>query len=279
VRTQEENNPISILVNMRGPEISKRKPARIVFPRGQLPEPEHSYRRPFVISLFAHTVVLALLWIFMARSVEVPATGTDEGRPGGGGGGGGPDVSYVVLPPYQSAPLSEATPETPVQEVPPIVLVPTHKLVPITAPLALRVQPTRMLPPAKARGFGPGVNGGPGEGTGTGGGIGSGTGTGHGSGVGPGTGGDGGDILPPSVRFSALPPIENRPQSLRGRSFLVLFTVDELGRVADVTTQPEIGDGDYRQRFLDAMRRYRFNPATRRDGTAVAGHATVTVTL
>jgi len=271
---------VSILQNMRRPNPTSRKPARIVFPRARLPEPEHSYRRPFVISFVLHAVGLGVfIWLSWTRSVNVPATGLGDEPPGGGGGGGGPQVTYVALPPYLASPRAETVPETPVEEVPPVVVTQPHHVIPITAPLEIRVSSSQVLPPAKAVGRRPGVNGGVGEGTGTGGGVGSGTGTGRGSGVGPGTGGDGGDILPPSVRFSALPPIENRPQSLRGRSFLVLFTVDEKGRVMEVTTQPEIGDGDYRKRFLDAMRRYRFNPATRRDGTTVAGHATVTVTL
>lgn len=261
--------------------MTSRKPARIVFPRAQFPEPRHDFRRPLAFSLVFHAVAVGvLIWLGLTHVVDVPATGLGDGPAGGGGGGGSTDVTFIAMPPYQTAASSNVDPEPPVEEeVTPVVIAQTHEVVPITAPLTLRLRPSRTLPPARAPGFGPGVNGGPGQGTGTGGGIGSGTGTGHGSGVGPGTGGDGGDILPPSVRFSALPPIENRPQSLRGRSFLVLFTVDEQGRVTDVTTQPEIGDGDYRKRFLDAMRRYRFNPATRRDGTTVGGHATVTVTL
>ena len=83
----------------------------------------------------------------------------------------------------------------------------------------------------------------------------------------------------PRCGSAHLPPMENRPSSLRGRSFRVLFTVDPQGRVMEVRTEPRIDESGYRRKFLDAMKRYRFNPAKRRDGTAVIGLATVTVTL
>jgi len=200
---------------------------------------------------------------------------------GGGGGGGGEQITYVTLMPRQAAAPSV---ENPVQP-PPVVPRVTRKLPPPQireikpqiAPRAIETQLTPM-PAARAPGSGPGLRGGPGAGTGTGGGIGSGQGTGVGSGVGPGIGGENGDILPPSVRYTFLPP-QPVPEALKGRSFQVLFRVDSTGNVQGVDLEPIIEDASYRRKFLAAMRRFRFNPATRRDGTAVPGQAVIGFTL
>ncbi len=248
-------------------------------PQARFPAPKQPLGRSFGASIALHLVILALLVWRVDAAVEANA-GVDDSRFGGGGGGGGREVTYIVLPPLPDAARRsiEEVETDPVPQVVPVFSPKVLRVVPVEQPIAVRTSrpPLRM---AKARGSGDGITGGPGSGSGSGGGQGAGQGPGIGDGVGPGTGGEGGDVLPPSVRFSALPPMENRPASLRGRSFRVLFTVDPRGRVTSVRTDPRIDESGYRRRFLDAMKRYRFNPATRRDGTAVIGLATVTVTL
>lgn len=248
-------------------------------PQARLPEPEGRFRRPFAISLLLHALVIAL-FMWQAEVILELGMGGDEGPPGGGGGGGGREITYVALSPAPNAPreAEQQEVEETVRPVLPVFTPNVHEIVPMREAVTIKLSRPQ-LRMAKALGSGDGISGGPGSGPGSGGGQGSGRGTGVGSGDGPGTGGEGGDILPPAVRFSALPPMENRPASLRGRSFRVLFTVDQEGRVLDVRTEPRIDDAGYRKKFLDAMRRYRFSPATRRDGTAVVGLATVTVTL
>jgi hypothetical protein len=127
-------------------------------------------------------------------------------------------------------------------------------------------------------GEGPGTGGGPGGGTGTGGGIGSGRGTGLGSGVGPGTGGGGGEIFPPALRYTILPP-EPRPRSVRGRDYQIRLTVAADGRVVDVQIRPEIRDSDYRRRLVAQAYEWKFAPALTRDGTPVRADVIVTMTL
>lgn len=232
-----------------------------------------------VWSIGLHALVLVLvLWQVMPEPAPQDTVGLGIQR-GGGGGGGGRQVTLVALQPLQSAPAPPVTTETvPAPVSVPVVVHHVREVTPQASPIALKTL-QRPLPLARVSGTGPGVQGGPGAGTGSGGGIGSGRGTGQGDGVGPGSGGDGGDVFPPVMRFTVLPPTENRPEEVRGRSYQVIFTVGENGRVIDVEVSPQIADRTYRKKFLDAMRRYRFNPAVRADGTRVVGRAVQTITL
>ena len=259
---------------MTGQERQRRHPTATV------PWVRHRPGWSLALSVLAHAVLLVLI---LRGATAVLDDGTDagpgQGR-GGGGGGGGRTVTYIAM---QAPPAVAAAP---IEHVPPPVTapqLPTRPVVrtistPVTTPVSVRLL-ARPLPMAKVEGSGVGLSGGPGSGTGTGGGVGSGTGTGEGSGEGPGQGGDGGAFFPPSVRFTALPPADNRPESVVGKSFLVYFDVNVRGRVVRVRVEPEIPDPGYRKKFLEAMRRYRFNPAVRRDGTAIPGRAVVTITL
>ncbi len=145
----------------------------------------------------------------------------------------------------------------------------------VIADLLMNARPIQM---ARTIGAGAGVGGARGAGTGSGGGVGGGEGTGSGSGVGPGSGGEGGTVFPPTVRYTFLPPLP-RPGSVQGHTYQVRFAVDEEGRVMDVEVEPRIGDGGYRKKFRETMFRFRFNPATLRDGTRVVGAAVLSFTL
>lgn len=247
-------------------------------PRTLLPEPEQRFRRATIISAAIHIILLgALIWPADGTVDQGPRAG-DPGPRGGGGGGGGPEIRYIAL---QSAPAAPERVDLPiVREVPREIPLPTPTVRDIkptvTVNAELRRPETRLL--ARRIGAGPGSGGGAGAGTGTGGGTGSGEGTGTGSGKGPGTGGDGGDVFPPSVRYTYLPPLPH-PSELQGKTFHVRFFVDENGRVTRVVVDPQIGDADYRKKFLDVMRRFRFKPASLTDGTAVRGETVLSFTL
>ncbi len=254
-----------------------RRPHRL--PRVTVPKTGEAYRRPFVWSTAVHALlIVALLWQGDRLLDRGPAAG-DPGPTGGGGGGGGPRVTYVALQP----PPSPATTATRPVEVPV-----TPQPVPLPVP-EVREIPTRLRPIApptvirattivRRLGQGPGTGGGPGAGTGSGGGIGSGRGTGIGAGVGPGSGGQGGDVFPPTVRYTFLPPLP-RPSALQGKTFHVRFVVDIEGRVVEVGVEPDMRDAGYRRKFLDVMRRFRFRPATLADGTSVTGETVLSFTL
>ena len=246
-------------------------------PRTQLPEPEQRFRRATVISAVMHIALLAwLMWPGRTPVDDGPLAG-DLGPRGGGGGGGGPEIRYIAL---QSAPAVSEEELPVVTEVPDQIPLPTPTIREIRpavrAPAELRTPETRLL--ARRIGAGPGSGGGAGAGTGTGGGIGSGEGTGMGSGTGPGTGGSGGDVFPPSVRYTYLPPLPH-PNELQGQTFHVRFFVDPEGRVTRVVVDPEIANSDYRKKFLDVMRRFRFKPASKSDGTPVSGETVLSFTL
>lgn len=249
------------------------------YPTATVPWVRHRGTWPAMWSLAFHGLLLALiLWNVARAAPPAPSAGLGV-LAGGGGGGGGRQVTLIAVQPLQSAPAPQvATEPVPVPVEVPVVAREIRNITPQVAPVAIKPL-ARPLPLARVSGTGPGVQGGPGSGTGSGGGVGSGRGTGRGDGVGPGSGGDGGDIFPPVMRFTVLPPTEDRPEEVRGRSYQVVFTVGENGRVLDVEVSPQIADRTYRKKFIDAMRRYRFNPAVRADGTRVIGRAVQTITL
>ncbi len=242
-----------------------------------MPQPRTSARGFLSLSIAFHLALMAvLLWEQSAEIYDGPAAGY-LGLSGGGGGGGGPEITYVALAPPPAAPAATAVRKRTVTMALPVlrVMANTRHEPRVIADLPMNARPIQM---ARTIGAGAGVGGGPGAGTGSGGGVGSGEGTGSGSGVGPGSGGEGGTVFPPRVRYTFLPPLP-RPGSVQGHTYRVRFAVDEQGRVMDVEVEPRIGDGGYRKKFRDTMFRFRFNPATLRDGTHVAGATVLSFTL
>ncbi len=243
-----------------------------------MPQLRTSARGFFPLSIAFHLVLLTvLLWEQSAEIDDGPAAGY-PGLLGGGGGGGGPEITYVALAPPPAVPAAATavptrmvTMEFPVLRVMAI----TRHEPRVIADLPMNARPIQM---ARTIGAGAGVGGARGAGTGSGGGVGSGEGTGSGSGVGPGSGGEGGTVFPPTVRYTFLPPLP-RPGSVQGHTYQVRFAVDAQGRVMDVEIEPRIGDGGYRKKFRETMFRFRFNPATLRDGTRVAGATVLSFTL
>jgi protein TonB len=147
-------------------------------------------------------------------------------------------------------------------------------------------------PPAPAEGTGVGQlfahgdmpvaagSGGIGEGTGggraragTGGGAGSGTGPGRGGGSGNGTGGDGGISARPIGGYQVKP---RYPESARRRGIegtvLLKMRITAQGRVEDVQVARSAGHPDLDESAMEAVRRWRFEPA-RRNGEPVAEDA------
>jgi TonB family protein len=76
-----------------------------------------------------------------------------------------------------------------------------------------------------------------------------------------------------------MPPIDNIPRPLRGKSVEVTFYIDTQGNVTDLSVAPPIADRGYARKFDEAMRIYRFRPARDADDRVVAGVTTITVTF
>ena len=123
-------------------------------------------------------------------------------------------------------------------------------------------------------GAGKGTGAGPGAGTGTGGG----TGSGRGPGMGPDSGGAGGSLYPPTPRQVIMPP-SDRPASVRGKMFTILFEISERGDVMRVSINPMPSDHGFARDFLERLRRYRFTPARTLDGRPIAVLYPLTITL
>lgn len=210
------------------------------------------------LSFVVHALVLAgAVWAAQKGAEALQSPGEGEGS---GGGGGGSRVFAVLLP--QRAAATPPPQPDPAALTVPVTVKPLDSIIP---PAAADSAPSA-APPSTGEGAGAGK----GEGPGTGPGSGGGTGGGSGGGVGADSGGGGGRVFPPQLQGMLIPPMENRPGNLRGVQLLVQFEIDERGQVLDVTTDPEIRDRGYRNRFMDQMRRYTFTPA-RLDGRAVRG--------
>ncbi|MEX1051722.1 MAG: hypothetical protein WEC54_09215, partial [Gemmatimonadales bacterium] len=226
------------------------------------------YRGALTGSVVAHVLVffMAMHDFSCADMLGDPASRAGgPGARGGGGGGGGEVVGYFQLPEY-IPPEAENTPTRNEQVPEDEIIIPRLDIANIPqSDVALRER--RQINLAEVLGTGEGTGGGAGQGTGSGGGIGSGIGTGTGSDVGPGTGGDGGDVFPPSPRFTVLPPTPV-PSNSRGR-YRIRFLVAVDGSVRQIDLFPTVRDGSYRRRLLDALREYRFTPGTTRDGTPI----------
>jgi periplasmic protein TonB len=223
--------------------------------------------------------MLAVIRVAASAAPYLTAIG-DPGAPGGGGGGGGSVVRYVELPALQRQAGAEVeTPPQPTSQ--PELLLPTAHLKPTIeqeTPTA-QIRLTGPVVPATRIGQGPGNGGGAGAGTGSGGGIGSGHGTGVGSGEGPGSGGQGGSVVPPDPIGVLIPPFNDLPAAVRGRTFSVEFWVDASGRVTRIDVDPEIEDAAYRRQFMDKMRAFKFRPARTLDGEPVNGRLVVPITF
>lgn len=195
--------------------------------------------------------------------------------PGGGGGGGG---RKAVKPPAKaervgqaraSSPVPEREPPAPVEPEPPPLT--AEKFPTVAAP----VIPVRaddrdregVLDVARDEvpSQGPGAGGGSGTGAGTG------VGSGHGSGIGPGAGGGtgggpyrpGAGITPPRLlrEVKAIYTDEARRAGVTGEVVLEIV-VRHDGAVGDVTVRKGLGAG-LDQRAVEAVRQWRFSPATR----------------
>ena len=221
-------------------------------------------------------LILIIVWTGGRVSGDLFRSGGGFGPPGGGGGGGGSHINYVELPPYQSAAPAAREEPTPEPRVELPIPRPTVREIPTEQPEIRIVRPTGPVIAAQQIGRGPGSGGDRGAGTGTGGGVGTGEGTGIGSGVGPGTGGEWGDGFAPRSRQMLLPP--DAPPEVKGREYRVRFWIDERGRVTDIEVDPPIPDPKYGKTFRDRMMQYRFYPARRADGTAVAAQYDVWIT-
>ena len=235
-----------------------------------LPVPKRD-RRGLVVSLILHGMLAAAMLIGGLSHFDdrrrVAGDGT-FGLAGGGGGGGSPSVAYIALP--------AAAPAAPAAE-------PVRTVVP-PAEQPDEVEDAAIIPPPEdvavgtpatgdtvSTGAGSGTGSGTGAGSqgGTGGGTGGGEGAGTGLGAGPGTGGDSTDILPPQLR-NWVPPTERPPKELRGLTVKVTFWITADGRVERFTTEPEIRDRDYLEKFTEIVMKTRFRPARTRVGVPVA---------
>jgi TonB family protein len=137
-----------------------------------------------------------------------------------------------------------------------------------------------VAPAASSRVDAPGVptprpappSAGPGTGAGAGSRSGAGMGTGAGSGIGPGTGGGtgggayapGSGLTAPALVREVRPSYTDEARRLGLQGNVVLqVTVGRDGRVGDVRVVRGLGAG-LEQRAVDAVRQWRFTPATRR---------------
>jgi hypothetical protein len=220
-----------------------------------------------LVSIGLHVLVLVF---FVGREIARRASREwrDTHAPGAPGkpGGGGGQTFRIELPAYRPAEEQRAKP---VEEppVPPVVF----------KPPPIKVQKLEL--PTQTGTVTSSVDISSLPGPGSGGGAGAGVGRGMGADTGSGTGGQGGDTFPPKPKFAIVPPFDNRPPSVKGRSFAVHFWINANGKVKQVQVDPEITDGAYRRAFLANMREYTFEPARKLDGTAVEGEMTITMAL
>lgn len=251
-------------------------PSGSVRVRALLPVDRRRSRITPVVSLMLHVLVVALLVrVSLERAEERGEIANALQAAGGGGGGGTGGAEYVIL---QAPPPPPPPPEA--VEVP--VVVPT-----VVPPVQEEPELRPEFPVAVPDSIPAAGSGAAGTGGGSGGGVGTGQGPGQGSGVGPGSGGGtGGGVggggargTPPESRLLILPPLDDQPKSLRGKSVEVTFHVDARGRVTDLEVDPPIADRGYRRKFDESMRGYEFKPARDPDGRAVAGIYVATVTF
>jgi TonB family protein len=212
-------------------------------------------------------ILVAAHWRGLLSWADVGAAGALAAGNGGGGGGG--RIQIVALPALPP-PLPPAVPVRVPEAVPP-----PAEPEPIPSTI---IQPDTVAISPGLAGSGVGGGSGAGSGPGAGSGIGPGSGSGTGGGSGSGTGGAGGAGTAPQPRQLILPPLDY-PRSLRGQTVAVTFWVNTAGRVERVAVEPDIEDGGFRRKFLEAMRNYRFRPARGPDGSPVPATTTISVTF
>lgn len=205
--------------------------------------------------------------------------------PGPGGGGGGGGLKQKVPPPkarregrrnlnspipVREAPkMPEPAPRPPEPEPP---MVEPEPLPPVEAPVAAVASDPETTPgvleetPVESTSRGPGDGGGAGTGSGVG--LGEGDGSGIGEGSGGGTGGGpyraGSGIEPPTLVREVKPDYteDARRRGVEG-DVVMEIVVRRDGSVGDVRVLQGLGHG-LDERAAAAVRRWRFNPATRR---------------
>jgi hypothetical protein len=250
-----------------------RRPRRV--PSARLPRSTERYTSGVAVSVLVHGGILVALMLGAASTAEVFSALGGPGPAGGGGGGGRSEIRYVQLSPAAASDPAAARAEQDQEAVELVLPEPNLRSIPTETaawqPPALR-RPTLE---AVRVGRGPGTGGGPGAGTGQGGGIGAGRGTGIGAGQGPGAGG--GNVFRPEPKMITIP--YDRPRSVQGTVVQVHFWVDAAGQVTRVEVEPRIEDAEYRRKFLDQMYQFQFTPARTLDGTPVAGHVIIPITL
>jgi TonB family protein len=250
---------------------------------------------PAAISAVAHLIVGAAAVLITTAGLDSAAPARTENRlteplrmvylalpgPGGGGGGGGlrqpkpaPVAKREGTRPL-SSPLPPREPPAPLEpppDDPPPPPIDAEALPPVIAPVITSASDEEdragVLDPSDATEVarGPGDGGGAGTGAGTG--LGEGEGSGIGAGEGGGTGGGpyrpGSGIAPPSLLREVKPVYteEARRRNVTG-DVLLEIVVRSDGSVGDVRVLDGLGYG-LDQRAADAVRQWRFAPATRR---------------
>lgn len=195
--------------------------------------------------------------------------------PGGGGGGGGRKTPTPASAAQRKgisrlrSPIPAPAPERPAPA--PADPPPSKPEPEIIAPVASVAADTRDIAgdpveaPQQPERRGPGVDGEAGAGRGAG--IGAGNGPGIGAGTGGGTGGGpyrpGSGISPPSLLREVKPDYtdDGRRRGIEGEVELEIVVRSD-GSVGDVTLRRGLGAG-LDQRAVDAVRQWRFSPATR----------------
>lgn len=257
----------------------------------------HIARAPFAMSSAAHAGAIAALVLATTLGLGRSTTAASDAEkpeplrmvylalPGPGGGGGGGGLRQKIAPPKAERkgthsidsplpvrrPPDEPTPvERPKDPEPPKVA--PEPLPPVEAPVVAAPSDERdragvlETSPTTVDSRGPGQGGGAGTGTGTG--IGQGDGSGLGEGSGGGTGGGpfrpGSGIEPPSVLREVKPDYteEARQRGIEG-AVVMEIVVRRDGSVGDVRVLEGLGHG-LDQRAIQAVRQWRFSPATRR---------------
>jgi protein TonB len=202
-----------------------------------------------------------------------------ESRGGGGGGTRSPmPASQGRLP---RAALRQFTPPAAVIQVPNPVLPMEPTII---------AGPAVEMPTVDLARFGDpyGRPGPPSGGPGSGGGIGSGTGTGVGPGAGPGfgpgsgggltTGSARGSLTQPAVLYMIEPEYTDEARKAHIQGIVVLYLeVDPRGQAQNITVQQSLGLG-LDERAVEAVRRWRFRPASR-DGRPCSAQAIVNVSF
>lgn len=268
---------------------------RRALPLNVVPEPKRQQAGPLALSAIAHAAFF-LLMMAAASLGLLQAKDTDEAvpektttrlvyliSPGLGGGGGGGGLKMPAPPPKAErkapAPKKVASPVPPPAKKPappPPAPVPTAAPVPpppqaIVAPVAsIAADPTDRVgvpndTPNTSSSQGPGEGGGVGSGRGAG--IGQGDGGGIGAGSGGGTGGGpyrpGSGVLPPQLvrEIRANYTEDARRKGVEGDVVLEIV-VRRDGSVGSVRVLQSLGSG-LEQKAIDAVRQWRFTPATR----------------